>query len=86
MDNFKWHLFFAIAWIIACLVYPWFLMYPIWIFGSIICRMFQVAPYFFPRVPDYILRIAGVFIGLISIALILFFQRRNILSNEKLKV
>ena len=84
MKNFRSYLFVAIAWTVTSLIYPWVLLYPIWIFGTMAMRMFQLAPYgYFPMPPEYMLRLVGVLIGLICIAIILYFQRRSILKTDK---
>ena len=83
MKNFKWYLSFTGGVIILSIVYPWALMYPICIFGSMFVRMFQIAPYFFPNPPEYIIRLVGLLIGLICIAIILYLERREILRTKE---
>jgi len=79
MKNYKWYLSFAVGVIILSIVYPWALMYPIWIFGGMILNAFQISPYgFFIQPPEYIIRLAGLLIGLICLAIILYLQRREI--------
>lgn len=79
MKNFKCYLSFAVGVIILSIVYPWALMYPIWIFGGMILNAFQISPYgFFIQPPEYIIRLAGLLIGLICLAIILYLQRREI--------
>jgi hypothetical protein len=78
MKNFKWYLSFSVGVIILSTVYPWTLMFPIWLFGGMILNAFQISPYgFFIQPPEYIIRLVGLLIGLMCLAIILYLQRRE---------
>ena len=84
MNNFKWYLSFAVGVIVLNIVYPWALMFPIWLFGGMILNALQVSPYgFFIQPPEYIIRLVGLLVGSMCLAIILYLQRRSILKTDK---
>jgi hypothetical protein len=80
LDNFAWSLFLAVAWIVACQIYPYFFLYPFWIIGG------MIPGYFWIKLPAFLCQILGLISGLMFVVLILYLQRRNILKSEELKM
>jgi hypothetical protein len=85
MKKYKWYLFFAVLVIIVSIVYPYALLFPIWFFGLTFGR--AISPYgFIIQAPEYIVRLVGLLIGLICIAIFLYLRRREMRTPAMIRI